>query len=114
VTPAPVNKAANTLKVKGKTVTIKYDKVMKKKRTIKKSKAYKISKAQGKVTFKLGSVNKKKFKKKFKVNKKTGTITVKKGIKKGTYKVKVKIKAAGNAKYKASKQKTATVKIIIN
>ena len=70
----------------------------------------KITKAQGKVSYKLAGVNKKKFKKYFKVNSKTGKITVKKKLKKGIYKVKIKVTAAGNDKYKKV-TKTVTVKV---
>ena len=107
-----ITKAANTLSVKAKKVTLKYSKVKKKTQTLKVTKAINFkNKGQGKVTYKLKSVSKSKFKKYFKVNAKTGKITVKKGLKKGTYKLKIKVKAAGNGNYKASKEKTITVKI---
>ncbi len=72
-----------------------------------------VTKAQGKVTYKLSIAkkNKKNFKKYFKVAK-NGKITVKKGLKKGTYKVKIKVTAAGNSKYnKATKTITIKVKV---
>ncbi len=77
---------------------------------MKASKAYRIQKARGKVTYKLKSVSRKKFKKYFKVNAKTGKITVRKGLKKGTYKLKVRVKDAGTKWYRQS-TKTVTVKI---
>lgn len=98
-----VFKKSNTMKVKSKTVKAK----AKKKTTIKKSKAFKIKDAKGKVTFKKVKGNKK-----IKINKK-GKITVKKGLKKGkTYKLKVKVYANGDLTY-ASAYKTVTVKIKI-
>lgn len=58
--------------------------------------------ANGRVTYELAGVTKKKFKKYFKVNAKSGRITVKKGLKKGTYKVKVRVTAAGDANHNAA------------
>ena len=108
-----VIKGTNPMKLKAKTVTIKRSKIKKKAQTIKRAKLITVSKAQGKLTYKLVSVKKgkKSFKKKFKVNAKTGTVTVKKGLKKGTYKVKVKIKAAGNRNYNPSAWKYVTTKV---
>ena len=107
-----IEKAANPLTVKGKTVKLKASKVKKKKQTIKAVNAFTVGNAQGAVTYKLLSVKKAKFKKYFKVNAKTGTITVKKKLKKGTYTVKVQVTAAGNANYGSAK-KVVTVKIKI-
>ena len=95
----------NPMTAKGKTATLKYAKLKTKKLTLASKKIIKLSKAQGTVTYKKTSGNKK-----ISVNKKTGKITVEKGLKKGTYKVKIKVTAAGNASYKA-KVKTVTVKI---
>ena len=105
----------NPLTVKGKYAKLKYKKLRKKALIIKKAKAFKISKAKGKVTYKLYSVSKngktkKKFKKCFKVGK-TGNIKVAKGLKKGLYRVKVKVKAAGNSYYKPSTLRTVTVRV---
>ena len=96
---------ANPLKVTVKKLTLKYKTLKKKKLILKKAKAFTIKNAQGKVTFKKISGNKK-----ITINKKTGRITVKKGLKKGTYRLKVKVIAAGNSKYKAG-SKTITLKI---
>lgn len=99
-----INKKSNTLTVKAKTVKAKADK----KTAIKRSKAIKIKKAKGKLSFKKIKGNKK-----IKVNKKTGKITVKKGLKKGKiYKVKIKVTAKGNAIY-AGMSKTVAVRIKI-
>lgn len=110
-----INKAANPMKLKAKTAKVKRSKVKKKAQTIKRAKVVTVSKAKGKLSYKLVSAKKgkKSFKKKFKINAKTGNVTVKKGTKKGTYKVKVKVRAAGNATYKASawKNVTFTVKV---
>ena len=117
-----VKKAANTLKVKGRTVRLRTKALRKRACVIKRNKAFSISKAKGTVTYKKVHVSKKnrknkyirnaKYAKKIIVNQKTGKITVKKGLKKGTYKLKVKVTAAGSRKYKAM-TKAVTVKIII-
>ncbi|MCR5337783.1 MAG: hypothetical protein K6E75_04420, partial [Lachnospiraceae bacterium] len=105
---------ANTLKVKAKkTVTVKYSKLKKKNQKIAAKKVMTVSKNKGKVTYKLKSVTKKKYKKYFKVAAKTGKITVVKKLPKGTYKLKIKVTAAGNDNYKAA-TKTVTVKIKVN
>jgi hypothetical protein len=85
----------------------------KKSQTIARAKAFTVSKAKGKLSYKLVSAKKgkKSFKKKFNINAKTGKITVKKKLKRGTYKVKVKVKAAGNANYKASAWKAVTFNV---
>ena len=109
-----INKAKNTLKLKGKPVTIKYSKLKKKNQTLKVTKVMKfVKKTSDKKTYKLSSAKKakKSFKKYFTINKKTGKVTVKKGLKKGTYRVTVKVKAAGNANYKASLYKKVTFKV---
>lgn len=94
-------KKANTMKIKAKTVRAKASK----KTVINKTKAFKITKAVGKLSFIKKSGNKK-----IKVSA-SGKITVKKGLKKGKlYKVKITVTAKGNAKYKA-KSKTVTVKV---
>ncbi len=105
-----IKKAANPLVVKAKKPTIKYTKLKKKAQTITAKKAYAISKQQGKLSYKLVSVTKSKYKKYFKVNTRTGKITVRKGLKKGTYKVKVKVTASGNVNYNKI-TKTVTVRI---
>lgn len=105
-----IAKANNTLTAKAKKVTLKAKTLKKKALTVKKTKAYTVSKAKGKVTYKLAGVTKKKFKKYFKVNASNGNITVKKKLKKGTYKVTVDIIASGNSNY-ASKKKTVTVTV---
>ena len=106
------DKKANPMTVKGKTVKIRYLKLSKKTQYIKRTKAIKLSKAKGKVTYKLVSVTKKKFKKYFKVNVKNGKVTVRKGLPAGTYKVKVKVTAAGNKDYKKlSKTIKVTIKV---
>ena len=104
--PQTVVQKANTLKVTAKKPAALKAKTLKKKNlTIKKAKAFSIKGAQGTVTFKKVSGNKK-----ITINKKTGVITVKKGLKKGTYPLKVKVTAAGNAGYKTG-SKTVIVKI---
>ena len=64
--------------------------------------------AQGKLTYKIVSVNKKKSY--FKINSSNGNVTIKKKLKKGTYKLKVSVTAAGNDNYKPITQ-TVSFKI---
>ena len=110
-----VVKGKNPIKLGARTVTVKYSKLKKKAQTIKRAKLITVSKAQGKLTYKLVSAKKGKtsFNKYFKVNSKNGNVTVKKGLKKGTYKVKVKVKAAGNRNYNPSSWKNVTSKVLV-
>ena len=86
---------------------MKYNKLQNKAQSIVFKKAATVSKAQGKVTYKKVSGNKK-----ITVNAKTGKIMLKKGLKKGTYTIKVKVLAAGNTNYsKATKQVTIKIKV---
>lgn len=102
-----VAKAANTLKIKAKTATVKKSAVKKKTQYLGVTKVITFTnKGQGSRTYVKLSGNKK-----ITIAKTTGKVTVKKGLKKGTYKVKVKVKAAGNAAYKASAWKTVTFTI---
>ena len=102
-----IKKAANPLKIKAKTATVKYSKVKNKDQKLAVTKVIGFTKkGQGAMKYTKVSGNKK-----ITVNKKSGKVTVKKGIKKGTYKVKVKVKAAGNKNYKASAVKTVTFRI---
>lgn len=95
-TPTTTTKAQNPMTVKAKSskIAVRYALVKKSNQTIKKAKAFAISDAKGKVTFK-----KKSGSSKITVAS-NGNITVKKGLKAGTYKVKVQVKASGNANYK--------------
>ena len=96
-----INKANNPITVKTKAITAK----AKSNTSFAKTKAFTITKAQGTVSFKKVSGDKK-----ITITK-AGKITVKKGLKKGkTYSFKVKVTAAGNNNYKAG-SKTVTVKI---
>lgn len=97
-------KKANPMKVKALKVTLKYSDLKKKAQKIAAKKAFKISKAKGKVTYKKAGGNAR-----IKISK-AGKITVKKGLKKKTYKLKVKVTAAGNKSYKKLTKKV-TVKI---
>ncbi len=102
-----VKKAANPLKIKGKTLKVKFKKLKKKTQKLKVTKVVRFTKkGVGSLTYKKVKGNKK-----ISINKKTGKITIKKSLKKGTYKVKVKIRAKGNKNYKASGYKTVTFKI---
>ena len=94
--PAPAQVVDNPMVARGKTVKLKAKKLRKKSVKVKPSKAYSITGAKGKLTFKKVKVNKKKYRKKFLVNKSTGRITVKKGVRKGVYQVTVRIHAAGD------------------
>ena len=103
-----INKAANPLKVKAKTATVKFSAVKKKAQTLAVSKVLAVSRNQGKVTYVKAGGNAK-----ITINKTTGKVTVKKGLKKGTYGVKTKVTAAGNANYKAL-TKTVTFKVKVS
>ncbi len=90
-----------TAKAKSKTLSAK----AKAKTTIKASKAYKITNAKGKLSYKLVKGDKKI------TVAKNGKITVKKGLKKGkTYTIKVKVTSAATAEY-AVASKTIKLKI---
>ena len=103
-------KKANPITVKAKAVKVKYKSLKKKTQIIAVTKAFAVSKAQGRVTYKVVKFDKK-AKKKINVNS-AGKVTVKKGLKKGTYKIKVQVTAAGSTAYKAgSKTVTLTIKI---
>lgn len=95
-------KKANTITVTAKKVTVKAKKLKKKAQKVKITKALKVTKAKGTVTYaKVKKGSTKKFFKKVKIAKKSGKITIKKGkLKKGTYKLKIKVTAAGTKNYK--------------
>lgn len=95
-------KKANTITVKAKKVTVKAKALKKKAQKVKITKALKVTKAKGTVTYaKVKKGSTKKFFKKVKIAKKSGKITIKKGkLKKGTYKLKIKVTAAGTKNYK--------------
>ena len=101
-----ITKAKNTLSVKGKKAAASAQKLTKKAQVIKKTRAFKVKKAKGKVTFrkmrgtKMISVTK------------VGNLKVKKGTPKGTYTLKVKATAKGNANYKKL-SKAVTLKVVV-
>ena len=101
-----VIKGANPVIAKGKTITVKASKAKERKQVFAAKKAFSVTKAQGKVTYKKISGNKKI------AIARNGKVTVKKGAMKGTYKIKVKATAAGNANWKA-KSRTVTLKVKI-
>ena len=108
-TPAPTTVAKQTqpLTVKAKKPSIKASKLKKKNQTIAAKKAITVSGAQGTLSYKKLSGNKK-----ITINAKNGKITLKKGLKKGTYKVKIQVSATGNDSYEAG-SKAVTVKITV-
>ena len=91
----------NKLKVKNKTVKVKYSKLKKKAQFIKAAKVKKGNSAKTKISYKLVKANKKK--KAFTVAS-SGKIKVKKGTKKGTYKLTIKATAAKTTTYKSAKK----------
>ena len=112
-----INKAANPLKIKGKTAKVKYTKIKKKAQILAVTKVIKFDRnGQGKMSYKISSVKKKskEFKGKITINKNTGNVKVNKGLKKGTYIVKAKVRAEGNANYKASDWMNVKFKIKVN
>ncbi len=98
-----IDKAKNPMKVSASGKTYKVKALKKKAQSFK---AIKVSKNQGKVTYKVTKKNKK-------LTFKNGKVTVKKKTKKGTYKITVQVTAAGNKNYKKSGtvKKTITVKV---
>lgn len=89
---------AVALKVKGKSVKVNAAKLAKKTQTIKASKAYKVTKAGGKLTYQKDAVSDANAEEYFSVNKKSGNIKVKKGLSAGTYLLTVRVNAAGHGK----------------
>ena len=104
-----IKKAANPLKVKGRSVKIKASAVKNKTLTLAVTKVMAFTgKGQGRVSYTKASGNTKII-----INKTTGKVTLKKGLKKGRYVVKVKVKASGNKNYNASSVKTIVITIIV-
>lgn len=104
-----INKAPNTLKIKARTVKVKYSMLKKAPRKLAAKKVISFkNKGQGIKTYKKVKGNKKII-----INRKIGKVTLKRGLAKGTYKVKAAVKAKGSKNYKASKWKTVTFKIIV-
>ncbi|MBQ9003129.1 MAG: InlB B-repeat-containing protein, partial [Eggerthellaceae bacterium] len=100
-------KGANPMVAKGKTVKVKASSIKKKSAVIKTAKAFSVSKAQGKVTYKKVTGSKKV------TVASNGKVTVKKGLKKGKHKIQVKVTAKGNAKWDAkSTLVTLTIKVV--
>ena len=97
--------------VKAKVVTFKAASLKKKAQSVKASKAFVVSNAKGKVTYKVAKYVTKAAKGRISVAK-NGKVTAKKGTPKKTYKLKVTVTAAGNSTY-ASKSVpvTLTVKV---
>ncbi len=96
--------------MKGRSVTLKAVRLKKRAQTIRRKKAVAVTKAKGKVTYRLAGVSKARYKKYFRVAKKTGKITVRRGLKKGRYRVKVRVTAAGKGSY-AKGSRTAAVRV---
>ena len=96
-------KAANPLKVKGKTARVKYRKLKKKAQKLKAAQVIRFLRTgRGTVTYRKTSGSGK-----IAVDRKTGKVTVKKGLKRGVYKVTVRVRASGNKNYKAGVKKAS-------
>ena len=102
----------NTLTVRGRSAKFRAKKLKKQSQKISRSKVMSVSNAQGRVTYKLLSVSRSKYKKYFKVNSRNGSVTVKKKLKKGTYTVRCRVTASGNSEYKGI-SRTVTFKITV-
>ena len=102
----------NPLTVRGRNTKLKARKLKKKAQKISRSKVMTVRNAQGRVTYKLVSVSRSRYKKYFKINSNNGIVTVKKKLKKGTYTVKCRVTASGNNEYKGM-SKTVTFKITV-
>lgn len=98
-------RSANPMSVAPKTAKVKYKKVRKKTRLVARSKVLTIKNANGVLSYRKLSGNKK-----ILINAKNGVVTVKKKLKRGTYKVRVQVTTSGNAYY-TGKAKTVTFKI---
>lgn len=100
---------ANRLKVKKKTVKIRYSKLRKKAQKIKAARIRKGNSARTKIRYKLIKASKKK--KAFTVTP-AGAIKIKKGTKKGKYKLTIRATAAKSRKYRSAKKNfTVIIKI---
>ena len=102
----------NPLTVRGRNTKLKARKLKKKAQKISRSKVMTVRNAQGRVTYKLVSVSRSRYKKYFKINSNNGIVTVKKKLKKGTYTIKCRVTASGNNEYKGM-SKTVTFKITV-
>ena len=101
-----IKKAPNTIKAAGKKTGASASVLKEKKVTLSRTKAFQVTKAKGKVTYKKLSGSRK-----ISVSS-NGRITLAKGLRKGTYRIKVKVTAAGNDIYeKKSKTVTVTIKV---
>ena len=98
-------KAANPMKVRMKPVKVRYSKLKRNNLVIKRTKAFIVKKAKGKVSFrkKSGSKN-------IRIDRKTGKITIRKKTPKKLYRIKVKVTAAGTKNYRQS-SKTVLLKV---
>lgn len=108
-TPSAVSKAANPLKVKGKTIKVKANKLKRKTVKLKASKAFKVAKNVSKTKV---SYKKTRGASKIKVAS-NGKVTLKKGLKRGTYKVKVKAAQKAGAAYEAKTIEGIVFKVIV-
>ena len=91
----------NTLAASGRKTSLKEKKLKKKAQKVSRSKVMNVRNAQGRLSFKLLSVSKSRYKKYFKINSRNGNVTVKKKLKKGTYTVKCRVTASGDTNYKS-------------
>ena len=102
----------NTLTVSGRKASLKAKKLKKKSQKVSRAKVMTVRNAQGRLSYKLLSVSKSKYKKYFKVNSRNGVVTVKQKIKKGTYTVKCRVTASGNQDFKSG-SRIVTFKITV-
>ena len=101
-----IKKAAQPMKAKAKSVSLKYKKVKAKKQVVSARKILTLKNVQGTKSFKKISGSKY-----LTVNKKNGKLTVRKGTPVGKYWIKVRITAKGNKNYKSGSK---TVKVRVN
>ena len=83
-----IRKAANPMKVTGRTTSVKWLALLYQNQTLSRSKVLTVKNAKGTVTYKKLSGSKK-----ITIATKTGKVTVKKGLAKGTYKVRVRVRS---------------------
>jgi len=100
-----VKKAKNPLRIKGRTVRVRFGAA----RKIAASKAIAFrKKGKGRQAYRKRSGAKA-----VSVDRKTGRITIRKGLKRGVHRIRIRVRAAGNRNYRRSAWKTAVVRILV-
>ncbi len=104
-----IKRAQGAVEAAGRTVRLKYRKLKKKAQTIPGRDAIDASASEGRLSYSLVKINKKKYKKYFRIDASTGNIMVKKKLRRGTYTLTVTVTAGDRNHIPASK--TVNVKV---